>query len=331
MKKRLPEIDDIRGISIILMILIHTNAYFLSNKIAYATLELSQFAVVAFIFCSAYLFYLKQQVYGWGNFFSHLWKRVKRLIIPYYYFFAVYFVFLMWKGTTKPNFLYVVQNIFVVGGIDFNWLVLLFIELAILMPFVSYLFEKKRIWFYIYTSLAFVSSIVFLKYTPLPYYRFIMWLPWSLILIYTYLFNRLVGRKKLFWVITALFALLYYLLPIFVLKPLGHTLYMYNNKYPPNLYHLAYGIFCVNILYMLSQWKFFTNTILQTIIHFFSIYSYTIFFIHILVIYIVTVFFHFHFTWVTFFLVITILTTLIQLFFNGVIHLFSTLKRGPTI
>lgn len=325
MKKRLPEIDDIRGISIILMILIHTNAYFLSNKISYFTLELSQFAVVAFIFCSAYLFYLKQQVYGWGDFLNHLWKRIKRLVIPYYIFFAVYYLFLVLKEPKKLTFPYITQNVFVIGGLDFNWLVLLFIELAILMPFISYLFEKKRLWFYMYTFLAFLSSLVFLKYTPLSYYRFIMWLPWSLILIYTFLFDRLRKQKKLFWLITAISFLLYILLPLLVLKPLGRSLFMYDNKYPPNLYHLSYGVFCVNILYMLSQWRLFSNFIVQKIIHFFSIYSYSIFFIHILVIYVVTVFFHFHFTWVTFFLAVTGITVVVQLLFNKIVYFFSTL------
>lgn len=324
MKQRLPEIDDIRGISIILMIMIHTNVYFLSNKISYLTLELSQFAVVAFIFCSAYLFYLKPQVYGWRNFFSHLVKRIKRLVIPYYWFFAVYYVFLLLKDAKKVTLSYVVQNIFVIGGLDFNWLVLLFIELAILMPFVSYLFEKKRVWFYIYTAVAIVSSLIFLKYTPLSYYRFIMWLPWSLVLIYTYLFNQLKEKRVLFWAITALCFALYYILPPLVLKPLGHSLFMYDNKYPPNLYHLAYGIGCINVLYMLSQWKLFSNYIVQTIVNFFSVYSYTIFFIHILVIYAVTVFFHFNFNWVTFFLAVTGITILTQLLYNGVTQLISS-------
>ncbi|MCX6730898.1 MAG: acyltransferase [Candidatus Roizmanbacteria bacterium] len=326
MKQRLPEIDDIRGISIILMIMIHTNVYFLSNKISYMTLELSQFAVVAFIFCSAYLFYLKQQVYGWSEFFSHLVKRIKRLVIPYYWFFAVYYIFLLIKEPKKLTLSYLTQNIFVIGGLDFNWLVLLFIELAILMPFVSYLFEKKRAWFYIYTAAAFLSSLVFLKYTPLSYYRYIMWLPWSLVLIYTYLFNQLKEKKSLFWIITAFCFALYYILPPLILKPLGRSLFMYDNKYPPNLYHLAYGVGSVNLLYMLSQWKWFSNYIVQTIINFFSTYSYTIFFIHILVIYTVTVFFHFHFNWVTFFMAVTGITILVQLAYNGITHLLSTLK-----
>ena len=331
MKKRLSEIDDIRGISIILMILIHTNVYFLGNKISYLTLELSQFAVVAFIFCSAYLFYLKQQTYGLVDFTRHLWKRVKRLVIPYYFFFAIYYLFTLIKEPKKLTVPYVVQNIFVVGGIDFNWLVLLFIELAFLMPVISYLFEKKRVLFYIYAFCSCVSTLIFLKYTPLPWYRFIMWLPWSSILIYTYLFDRLKSNRTTFLLITSISCLLFLVIPPLILKPLGHSLFMYDNKYPPNLYHLSYGIFCVNLLYTFSQWKFFAQKIVQNCIHFFSVYSYTIFFIHILIIYVVTVFFHFQFTWVTFFLTVTVITVVVQLLFNGVSHLFSTLNKGPTI
>jgi len=318
MKKRLPEIDDIRGISIIVMIMIHTNVYYLQDKISYATLELSQFAVVAFIFCSAYLFYQKAQIYDWKLFFQHLWKRVKRLVIPYYYFLAVYCLFTYVKEPKKLTLPYFLQNIFVVGGIDFNWLVLLFIELAILMPFISYLFEKKRVLFYWYSGLAFVSSLVFLKFTPLSYYRAIMWLPWSLVIIYALLFDRIWKNKWAFFWVTVFSGVMWVASRQLVLQPLHHSLFMYDNKYPPNIYHLSYGIFCVNVLYLLSRLKTFSFFWIQKAIHFFSVYSYSIFFIHLLVIFVVTVFYHFSFTWITFYLSVTLWSVVVQLLLNGV-------------
>ncbi len=324
MKKRLFEIDDIRGISIIVMILIHTNVYFLQYPLSYATLEISQFAVVAFIFCSAYLFFQKKQEYSWKTFFLHLWKRVKRLIVPYYFFFAVYYLFLLLKEPHKLTSSYVLQNIFVVGGLDFNWLVLLFIQMAILMPFIAYLAEKRKKLLAVYFAVAVVSSLLFLKYTPLSYYRSIMWLPWSLVLIYTYYFDKMWNNKKIFFWMTFLFAGLFVGTQQLILPIFHHSLYMYDNKYPPNLYHLAYGFLSINILFFLSKRGVFSHKIIRSVIHFFSLYSYQIFFIHILVIYAVTVFFHIRFTWVTFFLSVTAISALIQLLFNGI-------KRAITV
>ena len=147
--KRLDFIDDIRGISIFATVLIHTNVYFLHNKIAYSLIELTQFAVVAFIFCSSYLYYLKDRVESLSLFWQHLFKRLKRLIIPYYIFLAIYFLFTFIKQPHKLTPLYISQNLTLTGGIDFNWLVLLFIELAVLMPLFKIL-EKNIQNYYMY-------------------------------------------------------------------------------------------------------------------------------------------------------------------------------------
>lgn len=322
MKKRLFEIDDIRGISILAMILVHTNVYFMRNSISYTLMEISQFAVVAFIFCSAYLFFQKKQEYSWKTFFLHLWKRAKRLVIPYWLFFAVYYVFLLLKEPHKLTGFYLLQNIFAFGGLDFNWLVLLFIQMAVLMPLVSYMAEKRKKLLIIYSALALISSLIFLKYTPLSYYRLIMWLPWSLVLIYTFYFDRMWNNKKIFFWMTLLFVGLFFATQQLILPLFRHSLYMYSNKYPPNMYHLAYGFFSVNILFLLSKLGIFSNKRVRSVIHFFSLYSYSIFFIHILVIYTLTVFFHPTFTWVTFYFAVTFVSAFIQLLLNKIQKVF---------
>ncbi|MBI4973665.1 acyltransferase [Candidatus Roizmanbacteria bacterium] len=312
--KRLDFIDDIRGISIFAMIMIHTNVYFLQNNIAYTLIELSQFAVVAFIFCSSYLYYLKDKVETLPLFWQHFLKRLKRLIIPYYIFLAVYFLFTFLKEPQKLTPNYIFQNLTLTGGIDFSWLVILFIELTILMPFFSFLRRKYSIVLYMYIIVAVISSIIFLKYTPLPWYRFIMWLPWSLIIIYTMYFEKIRKNTFLFWGLTLGFFAIFLVTQQFVLVPLGHSLRMYDNKYPPNIYHLSYCLAGLNILYFLSQKGLFAVT--RRFIHFLSRYSYEIFFIHILVIFVVTVFFHFPFNWVTFFLAVLGITSLVQVALN---------------
>ena len=318
--RRLDFIDDIRGISIFATILIHTNAYFLANKVAFSLIELSQFAVVAFIFCSSYLYYLKDKVESLPLFWEYLLKRLKRLVIPYYIFITVYFLFTFIKEPRKLSPLYVFQNLTFTGGLDFNWLVLLFIQLAILMPFFSFLRRNNKMVLYMYIMVATISSIIFLKYTPHPLYRWIMWLPWSLVIIYTMYFEKIRKNSMLFWGLTTIFFIIFLMTQQWVLIPAKHSLRMYDNKYPPNIYHLSYCLAGLNILYFLSQKGLFMIT--RRFIHFLSRYSYEIYFLHILVIYVVTVFFHFKFTWVTFFVTVLGITSILQVILN---YLLSTL------
>ena len=127
MKKRLPELDDIRGLSIIVMIMIHTNAYFLSNWWSATTRDISQFAVVAFLFCSSYLSIQKPFPQSPSELLPYVIKRLKRLVLPFFIFFTVY-IALMKFGIGKSFPLkYIVESYLLIGGIDFNWLVLLFV------------------------------------------------------------------------------------------------------------------------------------------------------------------------------------------------------------
>ncbi len=313
-KERFLEIDDIRGISIIVMILIHTNAYHLGNRLAFNLLEWSQFAVVAFIFCSSFLYFQKDHTLGLFAYWDYFKKRVDRLVFPYYGFLAGLFILMLAGEPKKLGLNYLVQNLFLTGGSENNWLVLLFLQLSLLMPLFSSWFRKSKLIMIIYTALALISSVVFLKYTPLPWFRLIMWLPWSLVVIYTMLFAKIRQRKMLFWILTGLFFLIFIGTQTYVLVPLHKSLRMYSNKYPPNIYHIAYSLFCLNILWVMAEKNLFKP--LRSVIHFFSRYSYTIYFIHTLLIYFFAVILKMKFDWIGFFVIIIALTSLIQLSIN---------------
>jgi len=317
MKNRLPEIDDLRGIAIIVMILIHTNAYFLHNLWAYTTREISQFAVVAFLFCSAYLTLQKPYPTSPSAFFSAIIKRLKRLIIPYYIFFIGYIVFMNIINNKHFSDTYIASSLLLIGGIDFGWLVLLFIELMFITPLLQYLFDQHRIMFMLYNVIALLSSVLFLRYTPLSSYRFFMWLPWSLVVSYTFYFDALWHHKLCYIMITLLFGIIFIATQQLVLVPLHHSLSMYDNKYPPNLYHLSYSLFAVNSLYLLSKLKLFSSSLVQDCVHFFSINSYSLFFIHIVVIEGVWKWLR-PTNWILFFLLVVYLSVLVQLGFNWV-------------
>ncbi len=315
MRKRLSELDDIRGISIIVMILIHTNAYFLKNWWAYNTREISQFAVVAFLFCSAYLTVQKPYPTSFLELVSYSYKRVRRLVIPFFLFFVIYVVFMNLVNGKHFSQDYIMNSFLLTGGIDFNWLVLLFIEVMIATPLLQYLFEKNRQLFKLYAVIALLSSIVFLKYSPLPFYRSIMWLPWSLVVVYVLYFEKIWKNKALFLWTTFLFGALFLTTQQLILLPLHHSFSMYDNKYPPNLYHISYSLFAVNILYYLSRIKLFSAKLIQSVIHFFSINSYQIFFIHIIAIEAVWKWIRPN-NWIMFFIIVTYVSVLVQMGFN---------------
>lgn len=70
---------------------------------------------------------------------------------------------------------------------------------------------------------------------------------------------------------------------VFLEKKIGHNLSQFANKYPPTLYHLSYGIFSTTILYQLSEINFFDILGFSRLLNFLSVNSYSLYFVHIVV------------------------------------------------
>jgi len=318
-------IDDLRGLGIFVMIMIHTNAYFLQNKIAYTTLELSQFAVILFIFCSSYLSFQKELIFTPQSFFVYVKKRFLRLIPPYYFFLAAHFILIYIAQRKKLTQQYILNNVFITGGVEFNWLVFLFLEFTFLTPFL-YVLRKKRLKLFMFFFISSIfSAIIFLRYTPLPYSRYFMWLPWSIIIIFSLFFVELEKKKKFIIGATLVSGALFFLSRTYQHLTF-HSLYHYSNKYPPNIYHLSYGIFATLILYKISEYNLLKP--FRNLFAYLSKYSYSIYFIHILVIYIVTIFMKIKFNWVSFFFTVLILSVIVQIIMNRVWSLIFPRKIG---
>ncbi len=329
-KERLKEIDMLRGIAMFVMILIHTNAYFLSNKTAKLLWNASQFAVPVFIYCSAYLYFHKDPSFAsFGEFLVFLKKRFIRLLQPYYMFAIVFTGILALNNLKRINLPYIVNSFMVVGGIDINWLVLLFLIFSFVMPFISYTLKKNRLLFYFFAFCSFASSFIFVFFRFPFNYRYIMWLPWSVMIIAGYVIMQNEKKKWFFPIFGMVFLVLFLGLRSIQIN-LNHSLIMYDNKYPPNLYHLSYGIMSLSVLYWIVNSFIFRIKPVESFFSFLSKYSYSLFFIHYTILFILALFFRFRFTWESFFVVVLSWSVLTQFVFNE-IHLFSMLKRGPTI
>ena len=306
---RFVEIDVLRGIAVFAMILIHVNYFFISQKIPFILWNYSQFAVPVFIFCSSYLFFKK----GKDSFgFSYFKKRILRLMVPYWIFLVAFIPLVYLFEPKKINLRYIFNSIISTGGVDISWLVLLFIVFTFIFPLIVYLKEKHKIVFVLYSLASFFVPLYLVFFSMKIDYKFIMWLPWSLIAVFSIFFIKF-GHKKWFFSSILAGSLVLYLALAFVQVSLGHVLSFVNNKYPPNLYFLAFGFFAITLLFWLAKKGFFKPV--TKIVSFLSLNSYSIYFIHYFILYVCRIFFKI-LPWYGLFLLVFISTILVQIFVN---------------
>lgn len=301
-------IDNLRGAAMMAMMVIHACSYYLTDRTTLLIWDNLQWAVPVFIFCSFYLFFNRTKEIKAEDFFFYLKKRITRLLVPYYVFLGVIFPLFFVFEKKYFNLQYFLSNIFLYGGISFNWLVLLFVYLIFLMPAILAM-KKNKMLFYGFLAFSILSSLyfIFIKYN----FRITMWLPWVTYAYFTMFFikNRSNTKKLLLLGIGSL--VLFFALRVVEVN-IGHNLTHYENKYPPTLYHLSFGFFWVIILYWLSVAKVFTYFKFDRILNFLSVNSYSLYFIHILVIFTISWLHLMPPSWPIFFLEIIGLSSLIQ-------------------
>lgn len=281
-KERNTTIDFLRGLAVVLMILIHATAYFLGDPTTKAIWDYTHFAVPLFVFCSAFIFFAKDSITILS--FSYIYKRLKRLVLPYYIFLIPFFILAFIHSPETFSIRQILEKILLTGGRDLNWLVILFIYFLFLIPTIHFMYKQKKWLFYILSATAFISSILFLFYNPPLPFRFVMWLPWTFFLVFTLMFTEHKNNKYFFWGVTILSAFSFFVSRDALLQQ-SKTLILTENKYPPNIYYLSYGIFFTTVLYQIHS-KFSKNIFYKKYIQkpfdFLSINSYSLFFIHFL-------------------------------------------------
>lgn len=313
-------IDNLRGLAMFAMMVIHSISYFFSDRLSFYIWDYNQWAVPVFFFCSFYLYFKKLKKI---SFFSYLKRRFLRMFIPYYIFLVFYYVLLYFFDKNKFfNLNYLNANIFLSGGLDFNWLVLTFTYFIFLMPLISWL--KKYKYFYYGFFLFSITSSVYFIFNPMNY-RLTMWLSWSTLIFFSMFFIKNEKNWKKLFLTAALNIMVFFILRVFEIK-IGHNLTQYSNKYPPTLYHLTYGIFSTIVIFWLSKKNLFSYFNFDKLLYFLSVNSYSLFFIHILVMYFLISLNLKTGHWFTFFLMILGVSSIVQLFLNQVKKLSFSVK-----
>ncbi len=305
-------IDSLRGFSIIVMIFTHTAAFFPSDKFVATLWNWSNFAVPIFIFCSVYLF-LKKSSDRPIHFFSYIKKRFIRLLVPYYIFLP-FFLLVLFLTSYDITFKYLWQSILVIGGVDINWLVLLFLCITVILPFFVWSQKKSPVLFWTFFLVSLCSSL-FLLFTKVAVpYKFVMWIPWSLMLYFTWFYTKFEHNKKIlfgFFVISCgVFGLSFWLL-----NNMHQSTVFIHNKYPPNIFYLSYGVAVLLGLTFVAKYLFSQKAVLQ-IINFFSKYSYSIYFLHYLILTLIAAFIgELGLNWFSLFLLVFFSTVILQKLF----------------
>lgn len=291
-KKRYYVIDFLRAISIIGIFAIHTFSYNLNSSFNQFIWNYLQFVVQILVFCSGYVIV---SIYGNNlngrNIFGWYKKRFFRLLFPYYlflliYYFSVYFLPHIFTGLDMgKSFLFLIKSFVFIGGPNLSWFPLLFLELTVITPFLLSISRVKRNLYLYATAAALITLWITFDRSSASYYRWIMWIPWSLVYI-TPLFlteeNTQRAQKFKDVLLGLIFFTLFLLLYFFNLFGKS-SLNLINHKYPPDFFYLFYGYFFIFFLLFLAKQSFFENKIIKNTYVYLSKRSYSLFFIHFIV------------------------------------------------
>jgi hypothetical protein len=236
--------------------------------------------VVAFVFAAGYLLGTKKKI----ETFSWIKSRLVRLVFPFYlYLLAHYLLMFFLPSLFKAPWLkndpkFIIQSILLTGGVDFNWFVLLFVQLTLLTPFL-FAISKKRGLSIILLVIGLILTVIFFFIHPTyQTFKWTMIFGWS----FVYFLGMMIGKYELkrditlkkYGFLALFFALIFLILDSRFLNI--KNLVLTEHKYPPDSIYLSYGLTITFILLIIGK-KMIANPF-NPIIIFLSRHSYSIFF-----------------------------------------------------
>ena len=246
---RLLSIDALRGLGIILMILTHVLSWHFGEYGIGFIWNAIHMVVVGLVFCSAYLYAKANSDEKIHHRFKWFTKRIARLYIPFIcYLIAHYTLWLLFPEWLrgygiKQSLPFIASSVSLSGGVDIGWLTTLFIQMAIIFPFLLSLSRSKKHALPTAAVLIVVSLITAFYRIPMDYTRLIGWLPWSLISLigFTYSDIETLHPGKLKKFINSVVALCFvtYTTLFFVFRTLHMSVQLTHHKYPPDIFYLS--------------------------------------------------------------------------------------------
>ena len=273
-KQRDLVIDFLRTIGILLIFLAHTDCPFILKQFRI-------FDVILLVSISGYV-YTDQ----FKNFKRYLRKRIKRLILPVWFFLTFFFIslFLMRLIVKIPDEIVSLKNIllsyFCWSGIGFVWIIRIYIVVAILGPILLKKIKFKTLVLY-YFLIEIVMKIVLYFYDTDTIRNFLTMFPYVIIFCYGYLIKLKKVPVKIISIILCGMIVIFYLI--------NGIVDISNYKYPPQYIYVWYGILMTNILFVLVKKICFEKLNLKVIklIKYIGSSSMWFYLLHILVYYVI--------------------------------------------
>ncbi len=290
-KERFFSIDILRAVAIFAVIAIHVFSFNLTSPLNTWVWNYLHFIIVAFLFCSGFVLFAKYKDMDlhFRSVTTFYKKRLIRIVMPFYIYLVIHYTltylfpsFFSGLGL-KFSWGYLLDSVILLDGVNLNWLPLLFVMMALLFPLLLYFYKKNSLLFGVYIA-AGVASLFYFSVTVFPYqyYRYVMWLPWSLFFLlpwYYYQYrNTMFGIKKN--LILSLCASIFFFVLFIIWQYLEKPMNLIDNKYPPNLFYVTYELAGTSMILALTNFPFWKNKFLSQIILFLSRFSYALFFVH---------------------------------------------------
>lgn len=295
-KKRDIVIDILRGLAILTIMLMHVQAYYLSNSTIAILWNFSQWVVPTILLASVAVMPSPRATITFAEYTRYLSKRLKRLLIPYWISIGIYFFLQYLTPGNAMSPLAIAGNIFLFGGIDYNWLVLLFIYLTAFLPLLDTIYLRSK---YLYLTLFVFFCGISLLYsfdrTFITTYSRIFMLP-------TWLAIAMLCRIVLDWYrarqwsyITALAVLsaaAFFTYFVTVVTQGSNAVFLFKHKYPPDTVFVTYSALSISLALLLGR------SLVKLLLHadrlgrpfirfltYLSKHSYEFYFIHVLVLF----------------------------------------------
>lgn len=317
MSGRLKNIDILKFIGLFCIILVHTNPNSVIKQIR-------GFDVVLMIIISSYLFFISNK--NLKSFVNYLKKRFVRLVIPTWIFLIVFFIILAINDVNKISLRLVLDSFLLRDGIGYVWIIRIYILVAILLPIIKFILEKYSFnkilicCFFIYCmyELLCFSNFFSINFIFKDIFAYII--PLSMIIIITYWIMK--SNSKRILIFSFINFIIFLLLLILIYNITGEFKNTSIAKYPFRLYYLSYAFFASSILIVLFRNEKIVNFCYNNFIKFVSSSSLWIYLWHILFIYYIDYKFS-NFFWFFKYVIILFLSCVTVFLQNKIVNFFE--------
>lgn len=174
-------------------------------------------------------------------------SRVKRLVLPTWVFLAFYFLIRFLLGGEARSFQYYAASFLLTQyGINYVWIILIYLYSALMIPFFCRFGQKRWIWTGVVAAYALYELAYHLgigtgsKLLMSTFYNFV---PYAIGLTYLGVSANQLSRQKHLWVAAGALAV-FTGMAVYYRLTQGAFQSVQNAKYPARLYYLSYGVGC---------------------------------------------------------------------------------------